>query len=220
MRKYLVLLTIVFISFFQSQCFPRSKTNNENIICPPQSINIDNKNHVKKLIAIMFKQDQEIRKKFMQNTNSEDISKAMSKLDQCHTSLMKKILIKYGWVDIASFGKKTSDEAFLLIQHADHDPFFQAGSLLIMSHFAQKNRSYRKHYPLLYDRVMLKFTNLGFKQKYATQIEILDNCQLKIRPYEGTLEEVAIRRKEYGLPPLADYLEVIKSYCRTSPTDP
>ena len=67
---------------------------------------------------------------------------------------------------------------------------------------------------------MLKFTNLGFKQKYATQVEILDNWQLKIRPYEGTLEEVAVRRKEYGLPPLADYLEVIKSYCRTSFTDP
>lgn len=57
------------------------------------------------------------------------------KIDKKNTLKIKKIIERYDWPTINLVGKKASKNAWLLVQHADHDVKFQK-----KSKFYQQNK--------------------------------------------------------------------------------
>ena len=170
---------------------------------------IDQIDHVKVIIDYMYNFDQELRNLFIKDQNNKQLASALKTLDLFHTQQMKEILKVHGWIVVSKFGLKYDKKAWLLIQHADEDPFFQAGVLCILEKMVNKKETDAKNYAYLYDRVAGKFHQIGFLQKYGTQVDF-ENENIKLQPYEGSLEDIDNHRKAVGLEPLGDYLEKIK----------
>ncbi len=171
--------------------------------------NLQNISYVKKIIDDMCELDQEIRQYAIKNQTDPELIKLIHKIDNFHTSKMKEILSEHEWITISKFGKEYDNKAWLLVQHADDDPLFQASVLSILSKLMINNETSKKSYAYLYDRVALKDPKLGMKQRYGTQVSIQNN-EFTLLPYEGSLQDIDERRKEVGLEPLKDYLEKIK----------
>ncbi len=161
--------------------------------------------YVKTIIDYMYGFDQEFRKLCMKNPSDERLGKWLKKLDEFHTARMKEILKVHGWIVISKFGIEYDKKAWLIIQHADDDPFFQAGVLFLMEKLVDKGETDLKNYAYLYDRVAGKFHHIGLRQKYGTQVN-LEKDTVKLQPHEGSVEDVERHRKAFGLEPLADYL--------------
>lgn len=165
--------------------------------------------YVKRIISQMHLLDQELRAVFAQDFDNPEIQCLIAQMDEFHLTKMKQILLQYGWITISKFGQDADRQAWLLVQHADHDPLFQAGCLYILSCLIDKGETNKKNYAYLYDRVALKFQSLGMKQRYGTQLS-LGNKEFELLPYEGSIEEINRKRSEVGLPPLEEYLKMIK----------
>lgn len=167
--------------------------------------------NVKMLIDYMYDYDQELRKLVIKHQHNVSLLDLLKKLDKFHTNRMKEILKVHGWIVISKFGLEYDRKAWILVQHADGDPFFQAGILFVLEKLANQGETDIKNVAYLYDRVALKFNNVGVLQKYGTQVDILDDGNaIKLQPYEGNLQDIEKRRQEAGLTPLNDYFQQIK----------
>ena len=94
--------------------------------------------------------------------------------------------------------------AFLLVQHADADKEFQKKCLELLKEAVAKKQALPTDYAYLTDRVLV---GEGKKQLYGTQLMPKDG-KLVPQPIEDEAN-VDARRKELGLPPLADYLKMV-----------
>jgi len=122
-----------------------------------------------------------------------------------HCDEMKKIITKYGWPTISKVGELASNEAWLLVQHCDHDIKFQKSCLKILKKEVGAGEVSIKNVAYLDDRVRM---NSGKPQLYGTQI--IRNIK-NVRPYRIlNPEKVDERRKRIGLTLLKDYLELIR----------
>ncbi|HEY6816361.1 MAG TPA: DUF6624 domain-containing protein [Croceibacterium sp.] len=92
-------------------------------------------------------------------------------LDTANALWLKDIVAREGWPEVSAVGEKAADEAWLLVQHADHDPVFQLDALLLMEPLVAQREVSPRNFAYLYDRVMLK---LAGKQRYATQFTCID----------------------------------------------
>lgn len=165
--------------------------------------------YVKTTIDYMYDFDQEIRNLFIKHQSDEQLGRLLKKLDEFHAARMKEILKVHGWIMISKFGSEYDKKAWLIIQHADGDPFFQAGVLFLLERLANKGETDPKNYAYLYDRVAAKFHQIGLLQKYGTQVDLTKDT-VKLQPYEGNIEDIDKLREAVGLEPLADYLKKIK----------
>lgn len=123
-------------------------------------------------------------------------------LDQENTEWLKGVVAKQGWPKISVVGQRAANEAWLLAQHADHDPVFQLQMLRLMEPLLATGEVSKSNYAYLYDRIMLKLTG---KQRYATQM----TCQAGKRvpsPLEDD-KTVDRLRAEMGMDPLAKYMK-------------
>jgi hypothetical protein len=165
--------------------------------------------YIKRVIDYMYEFDQELRNLFIKHQSDEQLRKLLKNLDVFHTAHMKEILKVHGWIVISKFGSEYDRKAWLIIQHADEDPFFQAGVLFLLEKLANRGETDRKNYAYLYDRVAPKFNQIGLLQKYGTQVNLTKDI-IKLQPHEGDIKDIDKNRKEFGLEPLADYLKQIK----------
>lgn len=172
--------------------------------------------YIKSLLDKMYDFDQTLRKDFIKNWSILEKQEILRKMDTFHTLKMKEILQRYGWITISKFGAEYDRKAWLLVQHADHDPFFQAGVLFLLGNLIPRKETDQKNYAYLYDRVALKFPSLGFRQRYGTQVLSKTKGEIILQPCEGTFEEVDHRRKEIGLEPLREYLKQVKEMVENS----
>ena len=206
-RKLLYL--ILMLSLLLSSCNLTYKAKlKQKLMSHKQHLpngNIEQIDYVKKLIDYMYEFDQKIRKLFLQRQNDKQLQFLISKTNELHSSKMREILSIYGWITISKFGTEYDRKAWLLVQHADNDPFFQAGVLFILEYLSYKGETDKKNYAYLYDRVASKFGGVGIVQKYGTQVDIID-FNIKLQPYLGSLIEIDKNRGEVGLEPLANYL--------------
>lgn len=145
---------------------------------------------------------------------SAHISNAVGKTDAKNTAFLKKLVQDKGWPTIPMVGKRASFNAWLLVQHADHDPAFQLQALRLMEPLAARGEVSKTNYAYLYDRVMLKFNG---KQRFGTQFGGCEGDEYKLRPLEdeAKLEQL---RAEYELGPMADYRKLMASNgpCRSN----
>src|SRR2546429_6865696 len=77
---------------------------------------------VKKELDEMSATDQAMR---MSDTWNDEV-------DKKNTARMKAIVAKFGWPTTSIFGKEASNNAWLLVQHADLDIEFQEACLSLM----------------------------------------------------------------------------------------
>jgi hypothetical protein len=169
----------------------------------------EDRGFVEKSIELMYQTDQEVRRALLKEERTSQVHALLHRMDHFHTEQLKEILKIHGWLTVSQFGEEMDRKAWLLVQHGDHDLFFQAACVFILGCLRHQKETDGKNYAYLYDRVALKLPHLGLKQRYGTQVSITSKG-VELSPHEGTLEEVEERRKEIGLEPLHSYLKTIK----------
>ncbi|HEY6562853.1 MAG TPA: DUF6624 domain-containing protein, partial [Pirellulaceae bacterium] len=132
-------------------------------------------------------------------------AEALGNVDLRNTEFMKATLKEFGWPGISLVGREASAAAWLLVQHADHDPEFQAEALELLTEAYGEGEATGQQVAYLTDRVRLK---QGKKQVYGTQF-VGHGADARPAPIEDELH-VDIRRKEVGLPPLAEYARLFR----------
>lgn len=166
---------------------------------------------VKKKLSHMMKIDQYIRKypyiiykkKYTAQERENFFKKYMpivKKIDRLHTEEMKKLLKIHTWFIISKFGKYSDRNAWLLVQHADHDLEFQKKILALLKKLAQAGETKKEHYAYLYDRVQ---TNQKKPQLYGTQGRVI-NGEWNPFPIHNE-KELDKRREEMEMEPYRFY---------------
>ncbi|MET9959488.1 DUF6624 domain-containing protein [Streptomyces sp. NPDC006326] len=120
--------------------------------------------------------------------------------DADNTKWLAGVVAEHGWPGIALVGEEGSDAAWLLAQHADGDPGFQARALDLITAAHAAGDVPGRHLAYLTDRVR---TARGEPQVYGTQYEPDDTGVLARLP---TIELAHLddRRTAMGLEPAAD----------------
>lgn len=119
------------------------------------------------------------------------IYEAMSRSDNANTEWLKAYVAENGWPTISKVGPKAAQNAWLVAQHADLDPVFQARALRLMEPLAAQGEVSKRNYAYLYDRIMLKLTG---KQRYGSQWAACENGKRPLRPLEDEAGVAELRR--------------------------
>ncbi len=128
------------------------ESHNENeLLCP----------EIAQEIADMYAVDQAMRERAEKEHFWDDT------VDAKNTGRMKEIVDKIGWPTISKVGVEGSENAWLLVQHADHDVQFQELCLSLMEKEPVGEVS-RRNIAMLTDRIRV---NSGRGQVYGTQFE-------------------------------------------------
>lgn len=112
------------------------------------------------------------RRKYTDDERLEfDQRMPFSAVDRRNTADLKELLKIYPWFTISEFGTEASMNAWLLVQHADHDRAFQQHVLTILEPLAAGGETNPRNFAYLYDRVATSFQNLTERklQRYGTQ---------------------------------------------------
>lgn len=173
---------------------------------------------LKKTIDSLYEVDQTVQMKLktlIENKVSFDSVQMQQNIEKQtfdrHIPIIKDIFLKNGYPTDKIVGKETSNHFFLLIQHSDSDPKFQASMLPILKKYSKKGNVAKKDYAYLYDRVQ---RNTGGQQLYGTQLSFDNNGNLfdstnKINYPKDLADPVNVdkRRKKVGLEPIEKYYE-------------
>lgn len=180
---------------------------------------------VKKKLTHMVAVDQDIRKVFMNAPAGltpdemqyafQQVSAVMLAWDAQTSADLKQILAIHSWIKISVFGAQADSDAWLIVQHADHDPEFQASVLSRLEALYPQGETSARNYAYLFDRVAVSFhdTTKRRPQRYGTQGTCVGPG--KWEPFE--IEDPAhvdVRRATVGLPPLAEYVTGFQVICK------
>lgn len=136
----------------------------------------------------------------------EEVEAEMRKIDDANRAWVKGVVEKHGYPGIGLVGADGERAAFLLIQHAAGDREFQKKCLDLLTTAVKAKDAAPAHLAYLTDRVRVV---AGEKQLYGTQLTRNKDGELVASPIEDEAN-VDARRKEVGLPPLADYLKLVR----------
>lgn len=176
----------------------------------------------KELLARMAK-DQEARMKLIELMNSKPAQgsapdphedpriQELQRVDRENREWLKKQIAECGWLGRSLVGDDGAHAAWLLVQHADDDPPFQKECLEKMQALPKEEVS-ATDVAYLIDRVMVKESG---KQRYGTQLKMEDGKFVPV-PLEDP-DRVDALRKEVGMPPLAEYLEMVAKFYSAPP---
>jgi hypothetical protein len=156
-----------------------------------------------------MREDQDGRKKLIQLMNAQTEPgkqkelpemKAMIEIDKRNTAWLKEVIDRRGWPGKSLVGADGANAAWLMVQHADLDRAFQKRCLPLLAAAVKKGEATGAQLAYLTDRVRV---GSGEKQVYGTQFHTADG-KLQPQPIEDEAN-VDKRRKEIGLPSLAEY---------------
>ena len=128
----------------------------------------------------------------------------MARLDGIATDWLKQVVEQQGWPTISEVGAAGASNAWLLAQHADHDPLFQLKVLQLMEPLVGQGEADGRNFAYLYDRVMLK---LAGAQRYGTQMHCPAGA-FEPQPLELP-DDIDQLRADVGLEPIEDYIASI-----------
>jgi len=121
-------------------------------------------------------------------------------LDESNTKLLKEIVEKIGWPTVSKVGYDASCAAWLLVQHADHDPEYQQYCLNLMRQ-EPVEEAIKQNIAFLEDRVR---ANTGRPTLYGTQFGYNKAGEFGPLPIEDR-KNVNEKREEMGLVPFEEY---------------
>jgi len=131
------------------------------------------------------------------------------RVDGENTTWLKAHVAAHGWIRISDHGEAASGAAWLLVQHADRDPDFQAEVLTLLEPLVAAKETSGGNYAYLYDRVAV---GANRPQRYGSQ----GRCTAKNVWEPNELEEpdrVETLRAEVDIGPLAEYQAHMSGYC-------
>lgn len=122
------------------------------------------------------------------------------KIDQRNADRLKQIVATIGWPTTTRVGPEAAHAAWLIVQHADTDPAWQAKCLELMKETGQLEVS-AEDIAYLDDRVLVA---TGKPQRYGTQFVV--NEQGEYGPEEiEDMEHLDERRAKAGMNPFREY---------------
>jgi hypothetical protein len=130
----------------------------------------------------------------------DDLGEQWQRIDQDNTRWLAELLGTRGWPGRTLVGGEAAQAAWLLAQHADHDPVQQRVFLEALRAAVSQGEADAAHLAYLEDRVRV---NAGQPQLYGTQFTSAGGTPGPC-PIEdpGRLDQ---RRAQAGLEPFADY---------------
>jgi hypothetical protein len=160
--------------------------------------------------------DQEVRPKNLLELSPEaqrEVAQRAAAVDAENTARMRAIVEQYGWPTKAMVGSDGASAAWLLVQHADRDPEFQARCLPLLQAAAERGEVPKSGMAFLTDRVLRAS---GKPQVYGTQYDSVHDADGKpLRDAAGRIQylpprvidpgHLDERRRSVGLGPWAEY---------------
>jgi len=122
-------------------------------------------------------------------------------LARSNAEWLKAVTDRIGWFDISRYGPDASMAAWLIVQHSDHDPAWQAAMLERLRARAERGDMQPRYVAYLVDRVAV---NEGRPQTYGTQGRCVGPNEWQPHPLADP-DAVERLRAEAGLDPLATY---------------
>jgi|SRR5882672_10030456 len=156
-------------------------------------------------LLLMQQRDQEARAAALANRNSTTLA-AAEQIDAANLKRLKHIVTQDGFPTRSMVGDEGIDAAWLLTQHADSDPAFQAHVLKILAVRVRQHAFNPAELAMLTDRVLI---HQGKPQRFGTQF---GNNGSGLKP--GKMEDPAHvdqRRASVGLGTLAEYACAIRA---------
>jgi len=142
-------------------------------------------------------------------TYDEYVFNRMCASDEDNLHWLQDQVARNGWFDIRRYGRAADQAAWLMVQHADGAPAYQAYIAAVLEVKARSGETDPKNYAFLSDRVAVR---AGQPQTFATQMECVNGEWLQPEVVDpGALDS---RRAAIGLPPLAKQLAQRKDLCR------
>lgn len=137
-----------------------------------------------------------VRKGKTETAKFKELTKASIAEDRANTARMREIVAEHGWPTYDLVGQGPSNNAWLIVQHADRNPLFQAKCLPLLKAAVDNEQANPSNYAYLYDRVQVA---TGEKQLYATQST--SNNGLVEGSFQALEDEsnVQKRREEMGI---------------------
>jgi hypothetical protein len=126
---------------------------------------------------------------------------AMAAVDATNLGWLKQLVAKQGFPTVAQVGRSGVADAFLLVQHADADPEFQASMLAVLESRVAGGGVRKSEVAMLTDRVLVA---QGKPQRYGSQYVQAKNGGIAPKPIEDPAH-VDERRAAMELPPMALY---------------
>jgi hypothetical protein len=158
-------------------------------------------------ITRLYNRDTEIRSRLVKAGILDTLlGKEMYRIDSLNTDTLKLLLGGRAWFNGQEVAAKDLKKAYMLLQHStDHS--LQKNAIGSVADHVNKGLLSRQELAMLEDRVLV-FDSLP--QRYGTQMREI-NGELVPFPIRdsATVDE---RRAEMGLPTLAKYIEMVKSY--------
>ncbi len=164
---------------------------------------------VKKKLAHMVEVDQFMRRRAFLGPDYSEAEKKFyrekfhprwKEIDTGNTADLKKLIAIHSWFTISKFGEKASNDAWLLVQHADLDQPFQEQVLGWMKDLLAKGEVSASNYAYLYDRVASAKKK---PQRYGTQGRCVgEEWQPNELEDPARVDEL---RQKIGLPVMAKY---------------
>ncbi|MEM9001656.1 MAG: DUF6624 domain-containing protein [Bacteroidota bacterium] len=159
---------------------------------------------ISKEIIQMGKKDQKYRMKWRElNTKGEKgtekynkVTRKLIEIDRSNTARMEEIIDEHGWPTYAKVGEEASNAAWLIVQHADRNPFFQEKSLLLLGEEVDRGQINPSNYAYLYDRVQIA---RGEKQRYGTQSTTNHNVNSKTAGFQPIEDESNVQKRREAM---------------------
>ena len=161
-------------------------------------------------LILLAEQDQDARG-FAMSSNAGHSGRGVEMahlhhVDSANLRRLKQIIRQDGFPTVRMVGYNGLQAAWLLVQHADSDPAFQAQMLPVITRRVHRGELEPRNYALLTDRVLLA---QGKPQRYGTQFEMREGV-LTVRALDDA-SHVDQRRRALGLIPLKDYTCILNA---------
>lgn len=142
-------------------------------------------------------------------TYDEYVFNLMCTSDEDNLNWLKDQVARNGWFDIQRYGRAADQAAWLMVQHADGAPAYQAYIAALLEVKARSGETDPRNYAFLSDRIAVR---AGRPQPYGTQMECVKGEWLK--PEVEHPQDLDTRRAALGLPPMAKQLSQRGARCQ------
>jgi hypothetical protein len=138
----------------------------------------------------------------------EFIFNRMCMADEDNLAWLKEKIARSGWFDISRYGAAADNAAWLLVEHADGDPAYQAWVAVLLESKVAAGDTDPANFANLSDRIAVRN---GRPQRFGTQAECVQGQWLAPRIEDP--DGLDARRAAMGLEPYRDQLARRKHLC-------
>ncbi len=165
---------------------------------------------LRRLVGRMINRDQDARAEAVAAMRQGDedrrnaLDRQIAEIDVENRISLRDIFEKHGFPTPEMIGRDGVSSVFLLVQHADDDPDFQARALALAEPLMQRRGMSRQQYAMLTDRVLLARDQ---PQLYGSQYKV-EQGKVVVLPLADP-ENVDARRAWMAMGTLASYLDAV-----------